>query len=150
MIIDVISNAALYNNVNPRFAKAFQYLKSIDLATIAEGKYEIEGSDIFMTIVDNKELKTKQNAALEVHDKYIDIQILIKGKEGFGWADRALCKAPREAMDKQKDIQFFDDKPSTYFTIDPMQFAIFFPDDAHAPLVGEGIVKKCIIKVLAA
>ena len=43
--------------------------------------------------------------------------------------------------------EFFNDAPSTYFTILPGEFAIFFPGDGHAPLIGEGETKKIIIKV---
>jgi len=28
------------------------------------------------------------------------------------------------------------------------QFAIFFPEDAHAPMLGEGAVRKLIFKLL--
>lgn len=149
MIIDTLSQAKLYCNANPRFAKAFDFIAKTDLTTIEEGRYPIDGDNIFMTIVDNKALKATKDAALEVHDKYIDIQIVIRGKEGFGWSARETCTEPCSAMDTDKDIMFYNDTPSTYVTLTPNQFVIFFPADAHAPLVGEGTIKKCIIKVLA-
>lgn len=149
MVLDTLKNASLYNSLNPRFAKVFKYLESVDFLGITEGKYAIDGDDVFLLVNENKELKKPENAALEVHDKYIDIQIVVKGKEGFGWKDRTLCTAPRGEMDTTKDILFFDDKPSTYFTLQAGEMAILFPGDAHAPLVGEGTVRKFIIKVKA-
>lgn len=148
MILDAVSNGEFYNTLNPRFAKAFAYLKTIDPAAMAEGKYEIDGKEIFMSVVE-RDLKTPEEAALEVHDKYIDIQIVVAGQESFGWKDRKVCASPRGEISVEKDILFYDDKPSTYFTLQPGEFAIFFPGDAHAPLVGQGRIKKCIIKVLA-
>ena len=47
----------------------------------------------------------------------------------------------------QRYVIFYDDEPSTYFALKAGEAAIFFPDDAHAPLVGDGHVKKCVIKV---
>ena len=47
----------------------------------------------------------------------------------------------------EKDIQFFDDVPQTYYTLCPGQFTVLFPEDGHAPMVGEGIVRKIIFKV---
>lgn len=149
MVIDTLKNGAFYSNINPLFAKVFAYLDEVDLASMAEGKYEIDGERVFVMIVDNKPLKSKADAALEVHDKYIDIQVVIKGEEGFGWKSRAECTSSRGEMDTVKDILFFDDKPQTYVYIKSGEIAIFFPEDAHAPLVGEGIVKKAIVKVLA-
>lgn len=148
MILDTLVNSSVYDGINPLFAKAFAHIKSLDLAAMAPGKYEIDGDKLFFSIVE-RGLKTKEEAALEVHDKYIDIQVVVAGTESFGWKDRAKCTSPRGTMDTAKDILFFDDKPDTYPTIGAGEFMIFMPGDGHAPLVGEGQIKKCIIKVLA-
>ncbi len=37
--------------------------------------------------------------------------------------------------------------PDMYFKLTAGQFAIFFPEDVHAPMIGEGTIKKLIIKV---
>lgn len=148
MILDSVKNSALYYGVNPRFQRAFEYLATVDLEAIEPGKYEIEGREIFMNVVE-KELKKPEDAKLEVHDKYIDIQVVVRGEETFGWSERCDCTQPREEFDAEKDIQFFLDKPQTCYTLRGGQFSILFPEDAHAPMIGEGIVKKIIFKVLA-
>ena len=28
-----------------------------------------------------------------------------------------------------------------------MQFAIFYPEDVHAPMIGEGMIKKLVLKI---
>lgn len=147
MIISSLGSAATYLPINERFAKAFDYLLSQDLASLSAGRYDIEGDDIYMMVVEDKDLKKPENAFLEVHDEYIDIQIPISAEEGFGWAQRSDCKIVKTAMDEQKDIMFYSDKPTTYVTLTPGQFIIFFPHDAHAPLVGEGKIKKIVLKV---
>ncbi len=147
MILDSLRNAAQYESANPFFRKAFEYLASTDLAALAEGKYVIDGDNVFISVME-RDLKNRADAALEVHDKYIDIQVLVSGSESFGWIDRAACTSPRGEFNPEKDILFFDDKPSTYFSLVASEMAIFFPQDAHAPLVGEGHVKKAVVKVL--
>ena len=72
---------------------------------------------------------------------------MLSGREGFGWKDRLRCAAPRGAMNTEKDVMFYDDEPSTYFTLGEGEIGIFFPQDAHAPLVGDGRVKKAVVKV---
>lgn len=146
MIFDSLKNSALYYGVNPRFERAFAYLEQNDIDSLAPGKYEIEGSDIFINIVE-RGLKSPEEAKLEVHNEYIDIQVVLKGKESFGWSERKDMKQPQAEFDSEKDIQFFDDKPQTYYTLLPGQFTILFPEDSHAPLVGEGDIRKAIIKV---
>ena len=51
------------------------------------------------------------------------------------------------AFDVQKDIRFYDDVPLTYYEVTPGQFTLLFPEDAHAPMVGEGTIRKVIVKV---
>ncbi|MCH5334585.1 MAG: YhcH/YjgK/YiaL family protein [Alistipes sp.] len=148
MITDSLKNASLYYSVNPRFERAFAWLASVDTAAIEPGKYEIDGKEIFASVVD-KELKKPEDAKLEVHDKYIDIQIIVRGEETFGWSERCACTEPKADFDSEKDIQFFLDKPQTCYTLRAGQFTILFPEDAHAPMIGEGTVKKVILKIKA-
>ena len=37
--------------------------------------------------------------------------------------------------------------PDMFFQLTNGQFAIFFPEDVHAPMIGEGNIKKMVIKV---
>ena len=146
MILDSLKNFALYYAVNPRFEKAFEYILNSDIEKLAPGKYEIEGKDIFLNIVE-RGLKSLEEAKLEVHNDYIDIQIVLKGVESFGWSERKDMTQPQSEFNQEKDIQFFDDKPQTYYTLKEGQFTILLPEDSHAPLVGEGDIRKAIIKV---
>ncbi len=150
MILDSIKNASLYYGVCPRMKKAFELLAGLDLATITEGKHLLDGEDIFINIVDNRELKENiADAKLEVHNVYADIQILISGnEESFGWAERKDLTQPQADFDATKDIQFFDDAYQTIYTMRQGQFTILMPEDGHAPLIGKGKVKKAIVKVL--
>lgn len=146
MIVDSLKNAALYYSVNPRLKKAFEYLKTIDLDTLAPGKYEIDGKEIFLNLVE-RDLKSREEAKLEVHNDYLDVQVVLRGEEGFGWSERSNLREPKEAFNAEKDIQFFDDVPQTYYTLQAGQFTILLPEDGHAPLVGEGPIRKAILKV---
>lgn len=147
MILDSLKNSALYYSVSPRMKKAFGYIASTDWNKMEPGIHELDGKDIYVNVME-RELKKPADAKLEIHNEYIDIQILVRGEEeGFGWSERADMRQPQAAFDAEKDIQFFDDAPQTYYTLRPGQFTILFPEDAHAPMVGEGVVRKIIVKV---
>ena len=57
------------------------------------------------------------------------------------------CLTAETEFDEQKDIQLFTDIPQCFYSVGEGQFSILFPEDGHAPMLGEGHVKKCIFKV---
>ncbi len=147
MILDTLQNSALYNALSPRMARAFEHIARIDWTTIEPGTHELDGRDIYVNVMD-VELKRPVDAKLEVHNAYIDIQELIRGeREAFGWSPRADVRKPLGEFDTEKDIRFYDDEPQCYYTLRPGQFTILLPEDAHAPMVGEGSIRKIIVKV---
>jgi biofilm protein TabA len=146
MIIDTLENAGKYTSLHPRFAQAFEYLKSIDLNTIEPGKFEIDGKDLHAS-VSAKEGVQAADAKFEAHNSYIDIQVCISGKEAMGWKPRAKCVEPKGEFNTEKDVIFYNDQPDMYFTLTDGQFVIFYPEDVHAPMIGEGVIKKLVVKV---
>ena len=148
MILDSIKNAELYYSISPRIKEAFDWLEKTDIMALSAGRHDIDGDNLFVNVSD-VDLKPRQEAALEVHNRYIDIQIMYGEQEEYGWAERSNCLAPREEFNSEKDVQFFNDAPQTFFMLKPQQFVIFFPGDAHAPMLGEGSLRKLIFKLQA-
>ena len=146
MILDTLSNRELYYSLSPRLQTAFEWLDRTDVASLAVGRHDIDGSNIFVN-VSELDLRPRSAAALEVHNEYIDIQVVFGGEEEFGWSPRSDVKTPRAEFDIEKDIQFFEDTPQTFYPVREGQFTILMPEDAHAPMLGEGHVRKLIFKV---
>jgi len=147
MIIDTIQNASKYFNVHPLFAKAFDHINQTDWAKKEVGKYDI--AEGLKAILSNGPGKTKEAsiAKFECHNKNIDIQFCINGNELIGWKPREKCKAENGGYNDEKDLQLYSDAPDMYFQLTDGQFAIFFPEDVHAPMIGDGEIKKLVIKV---
>ena len=148
MIIDTVDNSGKYHSVHPFFAQAFQYIASQDLGVLEPGNYEIAGESLKAVLME-KPGKTADESLekFECHDKHIDIQVLIQGDEQIGWKPRADCKEPKGNYNPDKDVLFYNDPPDMYFKMKPGQFVILFPEDVHAPMISEGIIKKLVIKV---
>ena len=53
MIVDNINSGNLYETINKRFKKAFDYLKNTDLLSLPGGKVEIDGKDMVYLISSN-------------------------------------------------------------------------------------------------
>lgn len=147
MIIDSIQNAAKYFSVHPLLAPAFKYIAETDLANAEDGKSDI--ADGLKAIISNAPGKTKEAslAKFECHDKNIDIQLCINGVETIGWKPREKCTDANGDYNSEKDVRFFNDAPDMFFQLTNGQFAIFFPEDVHAPMIGEGNIKKLVVKV---
>ena len=147
MIIDTLNNASKYYSLHPSFAKAFEFLHQNDLANLAEGVSETpEGLKVIVNTANGKTEEVSLSK-FECHDQNIDIQVCVKGLETYGWKPREKCKMQNGAYNPEKDVRFFSDKPDMFFQLTDGQFAVFFPDDVHAPMIGEGEIKKVVIKV---
>jgi len=147
MIIDTLNNASKYYSLHPSFAKAFEFLHQNDLEELADGVSETpEGLKV---IVNTAHAKTQEAslAKFECHDKNIDIQVCVRGLETIAWKPRAKCNLQNGAYNPEKDVRFFSDAPDLFFQLTDGQFGIFFPEDVHAPMIGEGEIKKIVIKV---
>ncbi len=147
MIIDTVQNAHKYFSVHPLFERAFEYIKENDLANAADGKSDI--AEGLKAIISNAPGKTKETsiAKFECHDKNIDIQLCVSGVETIGWKPREKCIIPNGEYNDEKDVRFFNDEPDMFFSLTNGQFAIFFPEDVHAPMIGDSDIKKVVIKV---
>jgi YhcH/YjgK/YiaL family protein len=47
----------------------------------------------------------------------------------------------------EKDIQFFNDPVASWVATPAGSFTLFYPDDAHAPLVSNEEIHKVVLKI---
>ncbi len=148
MIIDTLQNASKYFSVHPLFEQAFAYISRTTIAAVEPGKYDIDGDNLKAAYSNKKGVTAEESVAkFECHDKHIDIQVCISGVETIGWKPREKCKTPNGAYNETKDVQLYHEQPDMFFKLTNDQFVIFFPEDVHAPMIGEGEIKKLVIKV---
>lgn len=146
MILSTLSQSGRYAALHPLFQRVFDYMRDTDLLALAPGRYPIVGEQLSV-IVENVPGRTREAAKLECHRKYIDIQLVLEGNEEMGWKALADCAQPVADYSAEKDIRFFHDAPASWVAVPPDHFCIFFPEDAHAPLVSNGSIRKAIFKV---
>jgi YhcH/YjgK/YiaL family protein len=147
MILDRLENAARYLPLQRGFAEAFAFLKRPDLAQLAPGRHEIVGTQVYATVA-KVDSRAREATRLEGHRKYIDIQLVVSGVEEMGWRPHRADGPVQTPYDPAKDIEFYPGVPDAWITVNPGQFAIFFPEDDHAPLAGNGAIHKVIVKVV--
>ena len=131
---------------NPYYAKAIEYINTHDLNALENGRHALDGDNLFVNIVDGN-MRSVEEAHLEVHDVYIDVQVPLSKGETFGVKPRALCEKPAGEMNRADDIMFYDDPIEETLSVEAGEVVTFAPDMAHAPLIGEGVIHKAIFKV---
>ncbi len=149
MILDRLENADRYHALHPLFPRAFKWLAEANSQDLQPGsRIELDGKRLFV-IVDHRTTRGPEDSPLEIHHDYIDIQFALQGTDEMGWLPANQCSLPQAEFDTDRDIQFFDDQASLYVSVPPGTYAIFFPEDAHAPLAAPAgqEVRKLIVKV---
>ena len=145
MIVDNLENLEKYSAVNPLFKNVLDFIKGTDLNTHELGKTKIDGDNLYVNFAQTSP-KDKENAKLETHNRYLDIQIPLTSTEIKGYTPRT--DLPEEEYNAEKDITFYKGAAESYIAVKPGMFAIFFPEDGHAPGITPVGVKKVIFKVL--
>ncbi|RUT72303.1 DUF386 domain-containing protein [Flavobacterium cupreum] len=146
-MIDSLHNATKYYSLHPNFKKAFDYVNQNDLSQLEEGAFDITEGLKIIVIAGEGTTREESIKGFECHDKNIDIQISVKGPETYAWKPREKCTHPNGEYSDEKDVRFFHDAPDMFFQLQEKQFAILFPEDVHAAMIGEGVLKKIVFKV---
>ncbi|NLS14226.1 DUF386 domain-containing protein [Vibrio sp. SM6] len=114
------------------------------------GKFSLSEKDAFV-IIAMSECEPREQRKAEVHQRYIDVQILKSGCEEIGFTNvlppQIDIKNPFE-----NDIVFFDRVNNEKFIkLDSKDFVIFYPGQIHRPLCaikGQSTkVEKIIVKI---
>ena len=114
----------------------------------AVGKYELEGGAYVS--VQEYTTKARSEAKYEAHKKFIDIQLILSGRE-------LIAVTPIEKMEikdeynETKDVMFFQHNDEcTDYVLEAGDFRILYPQDVHMPGVcvnERSLVRKIVVKV---
>lgn len=146
MILDVLEQSDRYVALHEGFSQAFSFLRRADLKELPDGKYELDGDRVYAMVATEPGRK-KEEALLEAHEKYIDIQLVLAGVDKMGWKSMVTCTQPSGPYEPDSDVRFFTDAPDAWIATQPGAFVIFFPDDGHMPLISSGEIRKVVVKI---
>lgn len=146
MVLDLLENLKNYAALNPNFAKAVEFIENNDLAALPLGRNEICGDLVFANVMEVAP-KSKQEARIEIHRRYIDIQVPVTGDEVMGYSP--LDQLPPVEFDEAGDFALYpvEQRAREFFNVRQGEFVIFFPQDGHAPAITDAPLKKIVVKV---
>lgn len=146
MIVSNLQNSQRVEGLHPLFKPLFDYVKSHDLLHTELGRIEIKGDELFINNV-NPECVAAEKQVLEVHRAYIDVHILLEGAERIGWKAIEDLTSETKPYEEEGDCALYSDVPTAFVDLLPGQFMIVYPEDPHAPVIGQGKIRKLIAKV---
>ena len=147
MIVDRLENSAATLPLAPRLRQGLEWLRRTDLRTLPEGRHDIDHDRLF-ALVQEYTTRSAAECRWEAHLKYTDIQYVVRGAERMGYTNITRTSGI-QPYDPERDVAFF--APGTDFvTVHAGMFAIFAPEDVHAPGGAAGepeVVRKIVLKV---
>ena len=144
MILDTFDRLSIYKSLNPQIEAVINFCRGKDLSSLAEGRVDIN-QDCF-AIPMTMAMRKTEDAQIETHRSYIDIQLVLKGVEKMGYRPLSSL-SESEGYSEDKDLEFWKDPCENLITVEEGQFALFFPEDGHLPLIGEGEIQKIVFKL---
>ncbi len=156
MILDKMENCALYRAIHKNFPSAFGFIEDAVKDDLPPAKYQLwdtakKERESLWASVQEYETKPRQERKFEGHQKYIDVQYIVSGREEMEVCDLSRTE-PLTEYDEEKDCQFFAPVgQTTKLVLQAGDYAIFFPDDIHMPGISpqgeKTAVKKIVVKV---
>lgn len=148
MIADTLKTSDIYLNINALFKQSFDFIKTLNADTPA-GSYEIV-SGLMAHVMEYETGETFQYG-WEAHKKFIDIQYCLRGRERIQWTPLSPKLNPTIEYDSDNDRTFFQGPgENTFIDTGDGIFALFFPNDVHAPQLcidKPEFIKKVVVKV---
>lgn len=148
MIIDYLKNINRYKGINENLDIAIESILKEEYKKRDYGKNIVLDERVYFNFPKN--LKTKESTIFESHKDYIDIHIVLKGKEEIGVSQKDILKKVREYR-KDDDSELLEGKIENRYSNIIEKFVILFPGEPHiAALKTEKCeeVEKIIYKVL--
>ena len=150
MILCPIAQFHRYRNLHPLFPAVAAFLAGMNGQAAPEGRTDLQGDELYVSSSPQARTRPASEAPLEAHRTYIDVQVILAGTDTIGWSPLEACQAPSVPYDTAQDIVFFGATPVNLITVPAGHLVVFFPEDVHAPLIGNGqLVKKLVVKVKA-
>lgn len=149
MIYDRIERIAQYRGLSPGLDLVIQWFSEHLLEELPMGKTELDSERVFVNVM-KADTRPQEQAHFEVHQNYMDLQVVLQGCESFCTGE-ASC--PAENFDAGADVGFCDGPIRTQGVLYPGWFALFLTQEPHMPTLhgpqGAQTIKKAVFKIRA-
>jgi YhcH/YjgK/YiaL family protein len=129
---------------------AFDWLSELSEDSVCGSEERLEGK--LKIGIDSYSPKPLDDCRFESHREFVDVQFSLLGGELIHYLNYELLDEDG-IYDSSRDVQFYKlpaPMIASVLRMKPMNFAVFFPEDAHCPQVVDGentISKKAVLKI---
>lgn len=148
MIIGKLKDLGRYKGLHKNIDTAIDYVLNNDLLALPKGKTEIDGRNVYINR-DTYVAKPLEECFFENHEHYLDLQIVLRGKEIFGYTDISNPTLQvTTPYNEDKDVTKYSASNTVFFTLEE-GFALVFNEDIHLAKckANDEIVEKAVIKI---
>ena len=150
MIVGKLVDLYRYKGISKNIDTAIDYIQNNDLMALPKGKTIVDGDNVFINR-DTYVARPLEECFFENHEKYIDIQIVLKGQEVIGYThitNPDLKVTTPYNPDKDVTKYNYNPKGAVFFTLEE-GFALVYTEDAHLAKckANDEIVEKVVVKV---
>ncbi|MDX1304386.1 YhcH/YjgK/YiaL family protein [Photobacterium sp.] len=144
-----LNQLSLISSLSPKLIEIISRVKNRLESNVHNGTYPLDGNNVFFFVVNDRTEHLEKRRS-EIHQQYIDVQIVLEGEEMFGYSLHPFNEIEDDLL-TEKDVAFseavVDEK---YITLTKNDFVIFYPGQPHRPLIAvkqPGPVRKAVIKI---
>lgn len=148
MFFSNVTIAEKYDYLDESFRAAYRWLRDTDILALPAGSYPILEERVVANVQEYTTAPESEKS-FESHEKYFDIQYMVRGVERFG-----ICRTDgltEKERFPERDLIFYEDPDNAGFAVlTEGDLIVVAPEDAHRPgcIQGEPVqVKKVVVKV---
>ena len=150
MIYDNLKNTGSYTFTEPGIAQVLEAAKAYTPENFPNARVVLDGDNVFMNMP-AYETHDAEKAVLEAHVKYVDVMVMIEGRETIYVKNTDRLQDVYSPYEDGRDALLAHmDADVIPVDMQPGDFLVLLPQDAHAPGCHAGQpakVKKIIGKV---
>jgi len=145
MIFDAVENLSWYSLKKP-VRDALASLKTLKVSF--DPAQRVDLTDGIFILPQRYRVKPMEERAIEAHQKYIDVHVMVDGVEGVGYAPRAQLAS--HGYDAAHDMERLTGEVAVV-PFRAGQCAFMFPEDAHMTGIqipgSSDVVTKLVVKI---
>ena len=148
MIVGKLKDLKRYKGIHPNIDEAIEYVLNNDLKALPKGK-TVVSENVYINR-DTYVAKPLEECFFENHEHYLDLQIVLEGKELFGYTDISNPSLKvTTPYNTEKDVTKYSATEDTIYITLEEGFALVFNEDIHLAKakVNDELVEKAVVKI---
>ena len=136
--------------MHPMFEKALAEAEKLICTDPSDGRYEVAGDDAYIMVSTYETNPINDERRFETHRDYIDIQLLLSGRELIGFAPLSALAVTDEYRPDYELYGMVDEFDRVI--LEKGKLTVIYPNEPHAPGLAVNVpekVRKIVIKIRA-